>query len=161
MKSTDRLLSAQRYAFLLLKFRPRSEKEMRDRLGRKDFSKGIIEKTVQALISKKFIDDRLFAEAWIDYRINKSFGFRKVRRELRGKGIPGRIIEECLARIQKDYSEETVVERSAREKIGKLKGIDGIKAKNRVYAYLLRRGFTPSVVIEVMNRLMGETGRGE
>lgn len=161
MKGSDQLLNAQRYAFLLLKFRPRSEQEIRERLSRKNFSEGIIEKTVQFLTAKKFLNDRLFAEAWIDYRINKPFGFRRVRRELYGKGIPERIIDECIARMQKDYSEETIVEQSAREKIAKLKGIDRIKAKNRVYAYLLRRGFTPAVVIEVINRLMGDIGCGE
>lgn len=158
MKGLDQLLSAQRYSFLLLKFRPRSEKEMRERLGRKKFSEDIIEKTVQFLTVNKFVNDRLFAEDWIDYRINKPYGLGRVRRELYEKGISERIIEECIARIQKDYSEETVAERSAREKIEKLKGIDRIKAKNRVYAYLLRRGFTPSVVLEVVNKIMGEAG---
>jgi regulatory protein len=158
VKGVDQVLSAQRYAFLLLKFRPRSEKEIRERLGRKNFSESIIEKTVQFLTEKKFINDRIFAEAWIDFRISKLFGIRRIKRELHGKGIEARIIDESIVRIQKDYSEEDIVEQSARERLEKLKGIDRIKAKNRVYAYLLRRGFTSSVVLEVVNRLMGEAG---
>jgi regulatory protein len=149
-------LNAERYAFLLLKFRPRSEKEIRDRLGRKGFSADIIERTVRFLTEKKFLNDRLFTEAWIDYRIHKPFGLRRVKQELRGKGIDARLIDECIARIQKNYSEEETVETAARERIGKLRGIEKTKAKNRVYAYLLRRGFTPSVVLEVVNRIMGE-----
>lgn len=154
MKIPGQLLRAQRYAFLLLKFRPRSEKEIRERLGRKNFSGDVIENTIRFLAEKKFLDDRIFAEAWIDSRINKPFGLMRLKNELRGKGIDARIIDESIARIGKNYSEEAVVERSVREKIYKLKGLDRAKVKSRVYAYFLRRGFTPSVVIEVLNRVV-------
>ena len=154
MRDTDPLQNAERYAFLLLKFRPRSEKEIRERLIRKNFSADIIEKTVSFLKEKKFINDRLFAEAWIDYRINKPLGLRRLQKELSGKGIDKQIIIRCIENIKKDYSEESVVERIAREKIVSLKGIDRRKAKTRIYAYLLRRGFSPYVVLDVVNRIM-------
>ncbi len=156
MRVPDRLLSAQRYAFLLLKFRPRSEQEMRERLGRKNFPPDIIERTIEFLSGKNFLNDRHFAREWIVSRLRKPVGLRKIARELRGKGVDGRIIEESLSLVLKDYAEYDVVERSARERIPRFKGIDRIKARNRLYGYLVRRGFTPSVVLEVVTRLMGE-----
>ena len=154
MKDTDQLYKAKRYAFLLLKFRPRSEKEIRDRLRGKRFSEDIIEKTVTFLREKRFLDDRLFAAAWIDYRINKPLGLRRLQKELSGKGIDKGIIARCIEEVKKDYSEESVVERIVGEKLARMRGIEVRKAKNRIYAYLLRRGFSPYVVIEVMNRAM-------
>ena len=154
MKDTDLLQNAKRYAFLLLKFRPRSEKEVRERLIRKKFPGNIIEKTVSFLKEKNFLNDRLFAAAWIDYRINKPLGLRRLKRELNSKGIDKEIISRCIEEIKKDYSEDAVVEQIAREKLVRLKGIDRRKAKIRTYAYLLRRGFSPYVIIEVMNRIM-------
>ena len=144
---------ARGYAFLLLKFRQRSENEIRQRLKKKKFNSEIIESTVSFLKDKGFIDDNYFAKTWIESRIKKPLGIRRLKAELSIKGINKEIIDTQINEIQKSYAEEDIVGGIARGRLNKLKGIDPQKAKQRVYAYLLRRGFSPQVVIGCLNQI--------
>jgi regulatory protein len=144
---------AKEYAFLLLKFRLRSEKEIFERLKRKKFPEEIIKETVAFLRQKRFLDDSLFAKAWIDSRLKRPLGLRRIRQELKLKGVERQIIESQIQARTQNYSEEEIVLEIAGEKLNKLKGVDPVKAKRRLYGYLLRRGFSPEVIIDVMGRL--------
>lgn len=147
------LQKAKDYAFLLLKFRLRSENEIRQRLKKKKFDADIIEMTLFFLKDKGFIDDNYFAKTWIESRIKKPLGIRRLKAELSIKGINKAIIDTQIDEIKKSYSEEDIVGGIAKDRFNKLKGIDPQKAKRRVYAYLLRRGFSPEVVIDVLNQI--------
>jgi regulatory protein len=147
------LQKAKDYAFLLLKFRLRSENELRQRLKKKKFDADIIELTLFFLKDKGFIDDNYFAKTWIESRIKKPLGIRRLKAELSIKGINKAIIDTQIDEIKKSYSEEDIVGGIAKDRLNKLKGIDPQKAKKRVYAYLLRRGFSPEVVIDVLNQI--------
>ena len=147
------LQKARGYAFLLLKFRQRSENEIRQRLKKKEFNSEIIESTVSFLKDKGFIDDNYFAKTWIESRIKKPLGIRRLKAELSIKGINKEIIDTQINEIKKSYAEEDIVGRIARGRLNKLKSIDPQKAKKRVYAYLLGRGFSPEVVMDIINQL--------
>ena len=147
------LQKAKDYAFLLLKFRLRSENEIRQRLKKKKFDADIIEMTLFFLKDKGFIDDNYFAKTWIESRIKKPLGIRRLKAELSIKGINKAIIDTQIDKIKKSYSEEDIVGGIAKDRLNKLKGIDPQKAKKRVYAYLLRRGFSPEVVMDTINQL--------
>jgi len=144
---------AHSYAFLLLKFRLRSEKELYQRLKRKNFSPQVIEETLSFLKEKGFIDDRVFAKAWAESRIKKPFGPRRIEQELNLKGVDKKIIKDRLQKLKKSYSEEALIKKIARERIEKLKRVDPDAARRRLYAYLLRRGFSPDIVSEVVSQL--------
>lgn len=156
-KNADSPEKAKAYAFLLLKFRQRSEKELEQRLKRKKFSEEIIRKTVEFLREKEFLNDNLFAKSWIESRIKRPFGLRRIKEELKVKGIDKQIIEEKISEVKENYSEEAVVEQLARMRLGKLKGIQALAVRRRVYAYLIRRGFSPEAVTEVINQLCKQT----
>jgi len=151
--SKEAIQKAREYCFLLLKFRLRSEKELNLRLKKKKFSEEIIEETLSFLKGKGFIDDNLFAKAWIESRIKKPLGLRRLRQELSLKGIAKEIIDSRIAQIKKVYCEEPLVERIAKDRLTKLKDIEPRLAKRRVYAYLLRRGFSPEIVTDAINQL--------
>lgn len=135
-----------------MKFRLRSEKEVRERLRRKKFSPEIIENTVSFLKEKRFIDDNDFARAWIRSRIKRPLGIRRLKLELGAKGVDKALIDAQIDELKGDYNEEEVVRKIARERLSRSKGIDRQKAKKRVYAYLLRRGFSPEAIIEALNK---------
>lgn len=137
----------------MLKFRLRSEREIYERLKRKRFEEETIKETLLFLKDKEFINDELFAKSWIESRLRKPLGLRRIKQELTLKGINKEIIDGQLSIIRDDYPEEEIVAKIAKEKLGKLKGIDPQKAKKRVYSYLLRRGFSPEMVYEAMNNL--------
>lgn len=150
---TSSFEKARDYAFLLLKFRPRSEKELYQRLKKKRFDDGIIRETLAFLKEKGFVNDTNFSRAWIESRLKKPLGLRKIKQELRQKGITKEIIDRQLQDLKKNYFEEEIVRRVAQARMGRLKDIDPRKVKSRIYAYLLRRGFSPDIVIDVINQL--------
>ncbi|MFA5156398.1 MAG: regulatory protein RecX [Candidatus Omnitrophota bacterium] len=144
---------AKNYCFLLLKFRLRSENELRSRLKKKKFDEPVIRKAIDFLKEKKFIDDAAFARGWADSRLKKGMGARRIAQELALKGIDKRLIEGEVARIKEDYPETETALEIARRRKEKMKDVDPQKIRQRIYGYLIRRGFSPDVVIDVVNEL--------
>ncbi|MCX5696540.1 MAG: regulatory protein RecX [Candidatus Omnitrophica bacterium] len=144
---------AREYAFLLLKFRSRSAQELRQRLEKKKFTPQAVEETIGFLKEKKFIDDLSFARAWVTERLKKPFGLRRIELELRQKGISAPVIEESLKAAQDGYIEEEIVRGVAKERFSRLEGIEPQKARRRLYGYLVRRGFSPEIIVGVLENL--------
>jgi len=145
--------SALGYAFLLLKFRLRSEKEIRARLVKRKIDPQIINKVVDFLKGKNFIDDQLFAKSWIRSRLKRPLGIRRVTQELKLKGVDQAVIESQIKKARKDYSESEVVKKLAVDKFRKIKGVDRYKAKQRIYRYLHYRGFSSGIITEALREL--------
>lgn len=135
---------------MLLKFRLRSENELYQRLVKKGFFSEVAREVVSFLKEKRFIDDKLFTKAWVDSRIKKPYGVRRIKQELLRKGIAQEVIDKQLVQLKDSYSEVDVVRQISEERMAKLKGLDKDVAKRRVYGYLLRRGFSPDVILEVL-----------
>lgn len=153
MSRVDSLSKAKGYAFLLLKFRLRSEKELYLRLKKKEFSNQIINETIAFLKDKRFIGDKEFAKAWIESRLRKNLGFKRIALELVLKGIDQKVIDSSIEDARKDYCEEAAVAELIREKLAKTTGVDQEKIKRRIYGFLLRRGFLPEIAQEALNKI--------
>lgn len=151
-KIPDELSKAKKYALLLIKFRLRSEKELAERLKKKDFSQQAIQETIESLKNNGIIDDRAFAAAWIKSRIKKPLSLNKLKQELLSKGINKQIIESYLETIKKEYSEETAIQNIIDIQLSKEKHRNDPNAKNRIYAYLIRHGYSPETVTEILNQ---------
>ena len=149
----DTVARAKTYIFRLLKIRFRSEKEARDKLQQKGFSEPTADEAVGYFKSLDLINDRQFARRWIASRLsssNKPFGVHRIRFELKEKGIDPDLLKEEFERATADYSEGEVVARLARRQALKYRDIPREKVKQRVYGYLLRRGFNPAVVMKAI-----------
>ncbi|RKY28916.1 MAG: hypothetical protein DRP74_09395 [Candidatus Omnitrophota bacterium] len=150
--NADSINKARNYAYLLLKFRLRSEKEISDRLKRKKFTPEVIRKTLQFLREKGFINDFEFARSWVNSRVKKPLGILRLKQELKVKGINPDIAEAVLKDLKSNYAEEKIVRELAQEKFKRIKGAEE-KKKRRVFNYLLRRGFSPAAIIGSLNQL--------
>ncbi|MCM8800660.1 MAG: recombination regulator RecX [Candidatus Omnitrophica bacterium] len=153
-KKIDLFQQAKDYAFLLLRFRPRTEKEISQRLKKKGFSEEVIEKILVFLRKNNFINDASFAQAWIESRLKKPLGINRIKQELILKGIDKAIIDSKINEILKDYSEEKIVTEIARKRFKRLENLPIDKTKRRIYDYLLRRGFSQEIVNDVISRLL-------
>lgn len=141
----------QRYfdsAIHFLSIRPRSEKEVRDNLKKKKATPEIIEKIVQRLLEKKFLNDMAFTQWFIDQRSRFSpKSTRIIRLELPQKGISAEILEQVF---QKDKSQlpndleqaKKLVER----KKEKYKGLPTQELYQKLGGFLARRGFGWDVI---------------
>jgi len=142
---------------LLLKFRLRSEKELYQRLKRKKFAEEIIRETILFLKDKGFIDDESFTKTWIESRLKRPLGLRRIRQELNLKGIAKETIDSQIIEAKNNYCEEDIVRKVAQERLGHLKSIEPDIAKRRLYSYLLRRGFSPEIVVDAITQLCKHT----
>jgi regulatory protein len=148
------LEKARAYAFLLLKYRLRSKRELGERLRRKKFPEQVIEQLIGSLEAKGYLNDSAFTKAWIASRAGQRFGSRRIRQELRLKGVDPALIEEGLREMNEAQPESETIRALAEEKFRKLKDLDPQTAKRRIYAYFLRRGFSPDAVMDIINGLI-------
>jgi len=144
--------SVKAAALRFLKIRPRSIAELKDKLGGKGFSPTEIEAVVLELMASGSLDDRAFTKSWINYRLARPFGFRRIIQELKAKGIDQEIIDQAVAEVE-GYSPETTALELAQRRWQRLPNIDPLKKKKRVLDFLLRRGFEADIVIKVIKRL--------
>ena len=136
-----------------LKIRPRSIAELKEKLINKGFSLTDIETTVLNLMASGLLDDRAFTKSWINYRLARPFGFKRIVQELKSKGIDPQIIEQAVAEIKVSYDPEAVALELARRRWQRSPDIDPEKKKKRVLDFLLRRGFEADVAIKILKKL--------
>lgn len=152
--NNDQLLrKAKSIVYRLLKFRLRSTRELRDKLLSKNLPNPIVEQTIAYFTDLQLVNDRLFAQQWVSSRLKKPFGFKRIRTELKLKGIDAPIIQEVLNEAQETYDEQAVIRSLAQHRASKCTSVDPDKVKQRVYNYLLRRGFNTNIIIKVVNKL--------
>jgi len=141
------------YAFRLLKYRPRSKHELRQRLKRRGFSDSIITETLIFLKDKGLVDDLEFARIWVESRIKKPLGIHRLKQELRIKGIDKNLIEQVIERVGSRYNEEETIGNLIQRRMERLRHIEPAKAKRRIFLYLLRRGFSSERIQEAFDRI--------
>jgi regulatory protein len=141
---------ARQYAFLLLRYRDRSEKEIEQRLQKKGFSGEIACRVRDYLKEYGFIDDAKFAAALKRTALEqKRLGRAGVLRYLLSKGIPAEMAKDVAAE-DADYenSAAALVER----KMKQYAALDDLTAKRRIWAALGRKGYSPD---EIRSALKG------
>ncbi|MGC8771186.1 MAG: regulatory protein RecX [Brevinematia bacterium] len=98
----DAIKSAVRF----IRYRPRSKKEVYDKLRRKGFNIEIIEEVISFLEKNSLLNDEEFARLWVNERlVLKKSSVIKIKMELRAKGISDDIIERVLSDIEVDEVE--------------------------------------------------------
>jgi len=126
---------------------------VRNKLRQKGFSEPTADEAVGYFKGVDLINDRLFTQKWITWRLAKPFGFKRIKLELREKGVAPELIEEQLSEAKSDYAEEETVARLAKRRAAKHSGVPREKVKQRVYGYLMRRGFNPAAVFKAIKNI--------
>ncbi|OGH20111.1 MAG: hypothetical protein A3D74_03455 [Candidatus Levybacteria bacterium RIFCSPHIGHO2_02_FULL_37_13] len=122
-----------------LSYRPRSEKEVRDKLKSKKASPEIIEKTIAKLKEKKFINDEEFAKWWIESRLMlKPRSLRLIKMELKQKGIPDETISNFKFLISNDLEQ---AKKLVEKRIKRFKGLPKQEIYQKLGRYLASKGF--------------------
>ncbi|MEI7999562.1 MAG: regulatory protein RecX [Candidatus Omnitrophota bacterium] len=140
-------------ALRFLKIRPRSVAELKYKLTQKGFEVQEINQTLQWLQNVELLNDRSFTKAWINYRLARPFGFRRIITELKAKGVSDEIIEEAIACAKVEYKEHDVIGELAQRRWRRLPDIESQKKQKRVFDFLLRRGFPVDAIMKVIKNL--------
>ena len=152
LKGADSSEKALQNALKLLDYRPRTEKEVRQRLNTKGFDAQEIDKVIIRLREANLLQDQQFARMWIESRNEfHPRSQRMMRFELRNKGVSEQIIDQALS---DGLDEEELASRAAEKYAHKLDPSNRLEFRKKLSAYLARRGFTYGTVAPVVNHLL-------
>lgn len=133
--------------------RPRSEREIRQKLQEKEYDDVVIDHVIKRLQTLGYVDDHEFARFWVRNREEfRPRGPMALRSELKQKGIPNPIIDEVLD----DLDSVDSARRAAEKKLRSMRGLDRMKFRQRMGSFLGRRGFRYETISEVVGTLIAE-----
>jgi regulatory protein len=136
-----------------LSYRPRSRAEVCIYLQRRGVAGGQIEAIISRLERAGLLDDEAFARFWVENREQfRPRGRRALRYELRGKGIGEELIDQAVATV--DAADSAY--RAAAVKVRQWRQLERLEFRQKVVAYLARRGFAYGVAREVADQHWAE-----
>jgi regulatory protein len=151
----DERARAATAALAFLAYRPRSEKEVRDRLRQKGYSPPAIDHAIGKLAGWRYLDDEEFARRWVENRtIHQPRGARLIEQELRTKGVERETAKRAVEEAEID--ERAAALEVARDRARRLAGDDPAAARRKLAAYLARRGFGWDAVRPALDAVLGD-----
>jgi regulatory protein len=137
----------------LLTYKPRSIKELRERLLEKAWTTPEI---VDAVLEKyNYLNDEQFAKSFAASQIRqKPIGKRVLKQKLAMKKLDKETVEEALEKVLEETPEEEIIERAVQKRL-RLKGKPETREDaKKFYDYLLRQGFSYDLVSNKMREIM-------
>jgi regulatory protein len=135
--------------------RPRSEYEVRQRLRRAGTEAAVVETVLAQLRGHRLLDDRAFAEYWVEQRRTfRPRGARLLRAELAQRGVARQQADEVTTPLDACAVDDAY--RAARKRALRLQGLDQFTFTTRLGQWLARRGFDWDAITPVVARLWSE-----
>ena len=154
LTTADEFDKAKQAAVNLLSFRPRSIKEVSNRLIHKGWNKDLADRVTGELVDKGYLNDEEFAAIFArDKAKNKCLGPVALKSELIKTGVAQKIIEQTIEAVYSKYPADELIQR-----LMKKRGIDldvplVKKEKQRFINLLKRKGFTWDQMESVVRNL--------
>jgi regulatory protein len=153
--SFDRVSNVSMYA---LARRGMSSREMRDYLLGREFESSVVAEEIERLEGVALLDDHALAETLIrTLQARKGLGRSALVAELRRRNIDQVAIESALSVLDDDdeLDRATVI---AVKRAGQLHSLDATTAKRRLGDFLMRRGYSGSVVSKAVQQALAPSG---
>ncbi len=139
--------TAYRRAILRLARRDHSVAELRRALLARGHEAAEVEQALDRLRRERYLDDSAYAERFARSRLaHQHVGRLRIRQALRERGVPRALAEAGIRSGIVETDEQAVLESLARRYWKQHAGIPPERRLGRLWAYLLRRGFAPTLV---------------
>ena len=139
-----------------LGYRSRSEAEVRRYLSRRGCAPALADPTIERLRSLNYLNDENFALTWALGRAQaRSYGPRRIERELRGKGVGQPLIRQTVRKVFDEVDEASQARRLLNRRF-KGEDLKEPKTKRRAAAFLFRQGYGSNVVSNLLGCLLEE-----
>ena len=136
-------------AMNLLKSRDYTEKALYTKLRENQYPEEVIRDAVDYVKGYGYIDDERYAESYVRYKRGQMSN-REIIRRLREKGIDDNAIENAIAAEKLDSNDEEELIRRLICKKCKCPSELDYKEKNKLLAYMYRKGIMPEQVEAVL-----------
>lgn len=152
--SFDRVSNVSMYA---LARRGMSSREMRDYLIGREFDAAVVDEEIERLERVGLLDDESLAETLVrTLRDRKGLGRSALTAELRRRNVDGAAIEEAMGGLDDDELERAT--EIALKRAPQLRSLDATTAKRRLGAFLMRKGYSGSVISTAVQRALAPSG---
>ena len=154
----DVFLKERSYPFALekavaqLASRARTEKEIVDCLRKNAYPEATIAKVMSRLHEAGYINDADFAAQWTAARASKGLGSRRIRMELRQKGVDQAEIDQALSAVDDDELMTGALK--AAQKASRGKDLSSSADRQKILAALARRGYDFSLAKQALQQLI-------
>jgi len=148
------LKKSYNYCIKLLSIKDRTSYEIITKLKQKNCTKEIIEETLAKLMDYGYINDAKYIENWVrDKSKQPGMSKRKIYYKLMQKGFKKDLLDSLFEEINIDDYDTALA--CGEKKLKSLKGDIGA-IKNKLYAYLLSKGYERDICNKVIRALLDE-----
>jgi regulatory protein len=140
---------ARQYAFKLLSYRGRSEKELEERLIKKGITKTVTSSTINYLKDMGLIDDMALAETLKREAVTtKLLSQNGAKKFILNRGISREIVDLVFSNDENEDIENA--RRLVDKKLKTFKNYSSETVRRRLYNLLLRRGYSFETIMAVL-----------
>jgi regulatory protein len=118
-----------------------TERELRDKLVKAEHEPDMVEFALAKCRAEGLINDRAYATSWIESRIRRGHGARRIERDLQVKGIAKELVAEVLAEQSSGTELEDAALVAARKKAARL-DLEDAATRAKVQRWLVGRGYS-------------------
>lgn len=136
----------------LLASRARTEKEIEDYLRLNAYPEITIARVMSRLLDAGYLNDSDFAAAWAQSRNSKNLGGKRIRMELRNKGVAQEDIEAAMASLDESDVFSSAVR--AAEKAARGKQFTSPADRQKIIAALARRGYDFTLAKQALQHII-------
>ncbi len=149
IQNHEQFEKAKNLALNYIGLRIRSTKEVQTYLKQKKIHENVINRVIQYCNERNYLDDYAFAKAFTkdQLNLNKS-GVFKIRSSLRTKGIAVEIIDLVVEELINRDEQLDLAAKLGKRKLRLL--TKDTNKKQKIYRFLLQKGFSRDVVAEVL-----------
>lgn len=134
-------------AMHLLESMDRTRAELERKLQAGEYPREAVEAALAYVESFGYLDDRRYARHYVECK-KEGRGKARLKMELAQKGVDRSIIEEVLEEAELDDCRDTIRELVRKRRRGS--GSMDDRERQRIYGYLMRKGFSSSDILSVL-----------
>ena len=134
-------------AMHLLESMDRTRAELERKLQAGEYPRDAVEAALAYVESFGYLDDRRYARHYVECK-KEGRGKARLKMELAQKGVDRSIIEEVLEEAELDDCRDTIRELVRKRRRGS--GSMDDRERQRIYGYLMRKGFSSSEILSVL-----------
>jgi regulatory protein len=149
---------AREVCLRLLSMAPRTRAQLADALQRRGVPDAVAEDVLGRFTDVGLIDDKAFAEAWVQSRhTGRGLARRALAAELRNRGVADETVDEAVSALDPDEEERAARQLIAR-RLAATRGQDPAKRTRRLVGLLARKGYSPGLSYRVVKEALEAEG---
>jgi regulatory protein len=153
-KTNETYQKALNTALRILTRRDHSKHELSQKLEARGYAAEIIDDVISQCERLDYVNDERTAQIFIRQLCRKGFGLKRIAFELNLKGLRGYRIQEVVSKSISLSDERQGADKIYRKHIRRFqREKDVSKRKDKIYRFLYGRGFSKTVISEIISKI--------